>query len=303
MPKRSNDFQTLIKTIYEQIVPEGGKVTESGMVYDNEAGDLREVDILIEYRYAGHNFSFIIECRDRSRSESIEWIDALIGKSKSLNVNKVIAVSSKGFTRSAIKKARENAIETLTLRQAQETDWVNIPVRPGIVVMTGDVYHIKDVYYLHDGEYLDINKLGLDSDVEYDGYIIGNLRDLIVSFFRELLAPRIDDYKKENFPNIFRTVEDLDRDLVIESEHDWPLISVLTISGERVEVSRVKFIVVGTRKSTQIEEEHHLFNQKMVSTGTYHDTDGSFINFSIVQDPETRKLNARWWRTNIDNVG
>lgn len=165
MPKRSNDFQTLIKTIYEQIVPEGGKVTESGMVYDKDAGSLREVDIFVEYRYAGHGFSFIIECRDRARSESIEWIDAIIGKSKSLNVNKVMAVSSKGFTKSAIKKARENGIETLTLRQAQETDWANFPVRPSLVVMTRDVYYIKDVYYLYGSDYIGINKLGLDSDV------------------------------------------------------------------------------------------------------------------------------------------
>ena len=107
MPKRSNDFQSLIKTIYDQIVPKGGTVTESGMVYDREAETLREVDILVKYRYAGHDFRFIVECRDRSRTETIEWIDALVGKTKSLNVNKVIAVSSKGFSVSAINKAKE----------------------------------------------------------------------------------------------------------------------------------------------------------------------------------------------------
>ena len=80
MPKRTNDFQTLIKTIYDQIVPDGGKVTESGMVQDKEAGILREVDILVEYKYAGHEFSFVLECRDRSRAESVEWIDGLVGK-------------------------------------------------------------------------------------------------------------------------------------------------------------------------------------------------------------------------------
>lgn len=125
---------------------------------------------------------------------------------------------------------------------------------------------------------------------------------MIADFFRELLTPQIENYKNENFHNIFRTVEDLDKDLVVEIEREWPLINVLTISGERVDVSRFKFIVVGTRKSTKIEEEHHVFNQKMISTGTYNETDGSVISFSIIQDPETRKLHARWWRKNIDNV-
>ena len=39
--KRTNDFQDLIASIYKQIVPDGGKVTESGMVYDKEADTLR----------------------------------------------------------------------------------------------------------------------------------------------------------------------------------------------------------------------------------------------------------------------
>lgn len=123
MPKKTNDFQALIKHIYEQIVPAGGTVTESGMVYDKEAEILREVDILVEYKYAGHKFSFMVECRDRSRRDSVEWIDGLVGKSKPLAVNKVIAVSSKGFAKSAITKARANEIETFTLEEANETHW------------------------------------------------------------------------------------------------------------------------------------------------------------------------------------
>ncbi|MGH9913639.1 MAG: hypothetical protein ACRD4W_14435 [Nitrososphaeraceae archaeon] len=50
MPKRTNDFQELIATIYKQITPHGGKVTESGMAFDKDANTLREVDILVEYR-------------------------------------------------------------------------------------------------------------------------------------------------------------------------------------------------------------------------------------------------------------
>lgn len=104
MPKRTNDFQELITSVYKQIVRDGGKVTESGMVYDKDADTLREVDILVEYRYAHHNFKIAIECRDRSRKDSVEWIDSLIGKAKSLSVNKVVAVSKEGFTEPAKRK-------------------------------------------------------------------------------------------------------------------------------------------------------------------------------------------------------
>ena len=47
MPKRTNEFQKLITSIYKKITPIGGVVTESGMVYDKDAKELREVDILV----------------------------------------------------------------------------------------------------------------------------------------------------------------------------------------------------------------------------------------------------------------
>ena len=55
MPKRSNDFQSLIKFIYDRITPETGTVTESAMVYDKDAKILREVDILIEQKLSAHD--------------------------------------------------------------------------------------------------------------------------------------------------------------------------------------------------------------------------------------------------------
>ena len=183
MPKRSNDFQELIKTIYEQIVPDGGSVTESGMVLDKEAGILREVDILVEYKYAGHEFRFIVECRDRSRPDTVEWIDGLIGKSKSLNVNKVIAVSNKGFAASAEKKAMENGIETLTLKRANETDWTKFPIKPGVLLLTDDVYRIQDVLHKSNGDYIPIVKLGLESNVVINDEIAGDVRGLVEYFF------------------------------------------------------------------------------------------------------------------------
>ena len=128
MPKRTNDFQTLIKHIYEQIVPAGGVVTESRMLHDRDSGELREVDILVSYKYAGHEFSFIVECRDHTRPQCVEWIDSLIGKSKSLGVNKVVAVSRNGFYKPAIKKAKENGIETFTLEEANEKHWGRISI-------------------------------------------------------------------------------------------------------------------------------------------------------------------------------
>lgn len=297
MPKRTNDFQTLIKTIYEQITPEGGKVTESGMLHDKEAGILREVDILVEYRYAGHEFCFIVECRDRSRAETVEWIDNLIGKAKSLSVNKVVAVSKNGFASSANNKAKENGIETLTLEKALETDWVKFPIKPGLTLVTDDVYRIESVFYEFNNKYIPITHLGLDSKVELNGEILGDLRGLIEYFFKENLAPKLDKYKKEHTLEIFKTKEDLEKTLRAEKEYNWSGITIITNLGERIELSKIKYIVVGTRKSMDVEQEHYIFNKKMVSTGKYLEAQDSTIDFNIVQDPETEKIHIKWKRS------
>jgi hypothetical protein len=50
-------------------------------------------------------------CRNRSRDETVEWIDALIGKYSRLHVNKVVAVSSPAFSAEAERKAHAHKIQ------------------------------------------------------------------------------------------------------------------------------------------------------------------------------------------------
>lgn len=300
MPKRTNDFQELVRTIYEQIVPEGGTVTESGMVLDKDADILREVDILVSYKYAGHKFNFIVECRDRSRADTVEWIDSLIGKAKSLNVDKVIAVSSKGFTASAERKANENGIDTLTFDEANDTDWAKFPIKPGLFVITDDLYSIHDVFYMLNDEYVPIQTLGLSSNVEIKGEIVGDLKGLIEYFFKKHIVPHIDKYKSEHFLEIFKTRADADKTLLAQSDYNWRGIYVNSEEAGRVELKKVRYIIIGNRKSMDVKQEHKIFNEKMVSTGKHIESDGSVINFSIVQDPDTEKIHARWRKVKAD---
>lgn len=120
----------------------------------------------MSHEYAGHEFSFIIECRNRSRKETVEWIDALVGKTKALNIAKVIAVSGSGFAASAVKKANDNGIETLTLREAEEHDWVRYPIKPGLLVVSDEIYFISQVFFKDFDQYRPMEDLGLKSDVE-----------------------------------------------------------------------------------------------------------------------------------------
>jgi hypothetical protein len=123
VPPRSNEFQRLVRTIYEQIVPEGATVTESAMVRERGSSVEREVDILVESRVGDIVVRLGVECRDRARRDDIEWVDQLIGKYRDLPVDKIIAVSSSGLTRAAQEKAAANRIEVRTLTEALDADW------------------------------------------------------------------------------------------------------------------------------------------------------------------------------------
>jgi len=90
---------------------------------DQDSGTEREVDILIEQKVAGAHIRIAIECRDRSRRETIEWIDSFAGKYRNNEVNKKIAVSSSGFSDAARHKALANNIDLLTVEEAAKVDW------------------------------------------------------------------------------------------------------------------------------------------------------------------------------------
>jgi hypothetical protein len=289
MPKRSNEFQRLIAWIYECVTPQTGKVTEPGMVYDKDADILREVDILIEYKFAGHDSKLIVECRDRSRSETVEWIDSVIGKTIAMDVNKIIAVSSKGFAKAAIKKAKAKGIETLTLEEAIETDWKNYPIKPGVAIATDENFEVKDILFLSGDKYVSFNEIGFEVDIYYEGEVVGSGKDLCEYLYLEKILPLIQKHIRENRMEIFKVKEDLEKILTLDYEMEIPEIC-FTCQDKKISTNRLKFIVHGTRLIETVSVNHKKFNKLMVSSGNHIDRFGKNLNFKLVQDSEAKKM-------------
>src|SRR6266496_913807 len=123
MPKRTNDFQTLIAFIEKELAPLGVKVTESAELSEAADSSEREIDILIETEINHHPVRIAIECRDHKPPQDVTWIDAIIGKYRDLKIHNIVAVSKSGFTRSALEKAARVGIRALTFEQVFETNW------------------------------------------------------------------------------------------------------------------------------------------------------------------------------------
>jgi hypothetical protein len=122
VPKRSNEYQRLVRRVYSLTRSAGATVTESALVR-SASGVEREVDVLIEFRAADTDFRIAVECRDQRRAATVEWIDSLIGKYRDMPVHRIIAVARSGFTKGAAMKAAAHQIETRTLSQALVSDW------------------------------------------------------------------------------------------------------------------------------------------------------------------------------------
>lgn len=135
MSRKSNAFQKTILFIHQQLENSDAVVTESYLLEEIniKVKVKREIDILIEKVINGVTRRIAIECRDRSAKDDIIWIDGLMGKFQNLNVDKVIAVSSSGFSKNAKLKAESNNIELRTINEIESMDWNSEFIKVGMV--------------------------------------------------------------------------------------------------------------------------------------------------------------------------
>lgn len=206
-------------------------------------------------------------------------------------------MSSKGFAAAAERKAKHNNIETITMREAQDLDWVNFYFRPGVLVITEETYAIKEVALAAKGEAFPPENLALACDVVFQGKAVGNLEDFIGSFFREVVIPGAVAYKKEHYLEIFKTRADIEKSLLMESQYGLDGLIDLVKDEERVEIRQIKYVYFETRRHEDVPQSHYLYrNQEMFSVGQLADADGSQINVSLMQKGDSPTIRISFFK-------
>jgi len=116
MVREGRNFEEVVKLIEETIAGENIEVKSPDYIPDKDTGQLREVDVSLRGKIGSSNILVIIECRDRMKRppQDVTWIEQITCKQKSVGADKLIAVSSKGFTEPAKIKAKKNEIELRT---------------------------------------------------------------------------------------------------------------------------------------------------------------------------------------------
>ena len=142
MTRKSREFELLVSRIESAFKPMGATVTSPDYLVDVETGEEREVDVSVKYQIGTVPVVITIECRDRSRTDDVTCIDGLATKRNSLRIAKTIAVSSSGFSKQALKKARLHGIETRITREIDADDihqWL---------AFTHVTYRCETIYFL-----------------------------------------------------------------------------------------------------------------------------------------------------------
>lgn len=129
MAKKGKSFEELVEKLEKLLASNDIQVERDVKLVDKSTGGDRQIDVLLRAKTGIYEFIVIIECRDRSKTDDVTWIEQLATKGRDVNANKIIAVSKSGFSKNAVKKARQYSI---TLRQIDDavvadlTGWFKI---------------------------------------------------------------------------------------------------------------------------------------------------------------------------------
>lgn len=120
MGNDGKQLENLVRQVEELLLPQGFTVTPNRKVFNADGVQIAELDIEIGGRIGSTNLLWLIECRDRDDPAPAAWIEQLVGRRDRFGYNKVMAVSTSGFTPGAIEYAEKAGIELRTVAEMRD---------------------------------------------------------------------------------------------------------------------------------------------------------------------------------------
>jgi hypothetical protein len=123
MPRKGRFLEILAGRLHEFLEPEG-IIIESPKVFYRDGKKIGEIDVALRGDFKSSKVFVGIECRDRPSDgpQGREWIREIRGKQIDLGIDKMIAISSTGFTEPATRLANSWGIDLLTIEDIDEVD-------------------------------------------------------------------------------------------------------------------------------------------------------------------------------------
>lgn len=159
--------------MYRSLEP-NAEVTHDDHIYDDRAKITRQIDVSIKYKFAGMDHLIIVQAKDYKIKANVAVVDQFQTVIADTKANKGILICSKGFSESALTKAKSYGIECLTVHSALNKKWektLNVPVRKIV-----HEFSIKsDVWFKVKAGTLKI----IENTYSYDGVNVIGLQNVI----------------------------------------------------------------------------------------------------------------------------
>jgi hypothetical protein len=124
-------------TIFEKLVAEIHRAELQGAeVRWNDKIRGRQFDVIVRFTAGHYGYLTVIECRHQVNPLKVERVDAFVTKTRDVNANKGIIVSSSGFQQGCYEVARRHGIELLTLTEVLEAPegQISSALTPGVLM-------------------------------------------------------------------------------------------------------------------------------------------------------------------------
>jgi len=116
------EFEQLVARIEADAGPLGIKVTSPDRIRCKVTGRLREVDASVRSRVGTAEVLITIECRRRSKTQDVTWIEQLAVKKLAIGADRTIAVSASGFSADAETVAHRHGISLRKLSEVSAAE-------------------------------------------------------------------------------------------------------------------------------------------------------------------------------------
>lgn len=127
-PNRAKLIEEIAACI-ERASGTGLQVTRNARLTDPATGKSRELDVHVTGIVGTTRVAVGFECRDRSRPADVTWIEQLNSKRADLRLDKLTAVSTSGFTKEAVLKAKQHSIGLRVLSPIRSLVELRCPAR------------------------------------------------------------------------------------------------------------------------------------------------------------------------------
>jgi hypothetical protein len=116
------EFERFVSRIHELVERVGSVISWDAHISDPDSPHIpRQLDVLVERDGKKTD----IECRFHSKPQDSKWVEELAGRKESLKVDSIIGVSSSGFYKPAIVKAKRLGVILRDLKNVTEEEIEN----------------------------------------------------------------------------------------------------------------------------------------------------------------------------------